>query len=380
MVITLGVVLFGTALAHAAQAGGVFVFLDEQTVQKGYTVRSKDRSIEMTFLPGILEKPSRVNIGTLDILPAVGAQQTLLSPVYSWGVLTEQNVRGDMAVKIAYRSATAPMRKMYARQSNTDIWISVPADWQSAPGFAVFKTTWLVGQVMVVGEAAESFSIRFDAPTVKKGYTVETGDNLFRFGILPDSISQELTIEVTPLPFDYAPWPQGLSLDSPVYHFRFFSDSGDDFSISKDLPIEIRFSDPENMKKIYYWDPQENRWYPSPSWSNYERGVVRTYTHQKEMIIAVFADQSKKEKGTASWYPTNLTRRNTMGAANNDYLDGTPVRVTNLENGKEVEVTIISVGPFVDGRIIDLTKKAFSIIANPSVGVIPVKVEPLFAP
>ena len=37
---------------------------------------------------------------------------------------------------------------------------------------------------------------------------------------------------------------------------------------------------------------------------------------------------------------------------------GTKVRVTNLANNKSVEVTINDRGPYVDGRIIDLSKAA----------------------
>ena len=37
---------------------------------------------------------------------------------------------------------------------------------------------------------------------------------------------------------------------------------------------------------------------------------------------------------------------------------GTKVRVTNLKNGKSVKVRINDRGPFVAGRIIDLSRKA----------------------
>ncbi len=37
---------------------------------------------------------------------------------------------------------------------------------------------------------------------------------------------------------------------------------------------------------------------------------------------------------------------------------GTLLRVTNLENGRTVKVRITDRGPFVEGRIIDLSKKA----------------------
>lgn len=54
---------------------------------------------------------------------------------------------------------------------------------------------------------------------------------------------------------------------------------------------------------------------------------------------------------------------------------GTKIRVTNLENGKTVVVKINDRGPFVKGRILDLSKSAFSSIASQSAGIINVKIE-----
>lgn len=54
---------------------------------------------------------------------------------------------------------------------------------------------------------------------------------------------------------------------------------------------------------------------------------------------------------------------------------GTNVRVTNVENGKTVVVKINDRGPFVKGRILDLSKSAFSSIASTASGIIEVKIE-----
>lgn len=54
---------------------------------------------------------------------------------------------------------------------------------------------------------------------------------------------------------------------------------------------------------------------------------------------------------------------------------GTRVKVTNVSNGKSVVVKINDRGPFITGRIIDLSRSAFSSIANLNSGVIAVTVE-----
>jgi len=49
-----------------------------------------------------------------------------------------------------------------------------------------------------------------------------------------------------------------------------------------------------------------------------------------------------------------------MVAAHRSYPFGTKLRVKNLRTGKSVVVTVVDRGPFVKGRIIDLSKGAAS--------------------
>ena len=67
--------------------------------------------------------------------------------------------------------------------------------------------------------------------------------------------------------------------------------------------------------------------------------------------------------------------QNVLTAAHKTLAFGTWVRVTNIRNGKSVVVRINDRGPFIKGRIIDLSKSAFSAIANQRLGVIKVVVE-----
>ena len=63
-------------------------------------------------------------------------------------------------------------------------------------------------------------------------------------------------------------------------------------------------------------------------------------------------------------------------AASWNYSLGTKIRVTNISNGKSVEVIILDRGPSkkLKDRIIDLSKSAFFKIANPKRGLCRVKV------
>ncbi len=74
------------------------------------------------------------------------------------------------------------------------------------------------------------------------------------------------------------------------------------------------------------------------------------------------------EIGIASWYGENFHGRptasgevfdkNDISAAHKTLPLGTIVKVKNLENGKEIIVKINDRGPFVKGRIIDLSEEA----------------------
>lgn len=92
-----------------------------------------------------------------------------------------------------------------------------------------------------------------------------------------------------------------------------------------------------------------------------------------------------KEHGIASFYSIKYQFRKTssgerfnqlaLTAAHRTLPFGTRVRVTNLKNNRSVVVKINDRGPFIDGRIIDLTRNAFSRIGNTEQGLIQVRIE-----
>jgi len=87
-------------------------------------------------------------------------------------------------------------------------------------------------------------------------------------------------------------------------------------------------------------------------------------------------------RGLASyyWQPQRVAsggwfNPNALTAAHKSLPFGTRVRVTNLRNGRSVVVRINDRGPYVRGRIIDLSKRAASAISMTGAGIVPVSVE-----
>ena len=91
--------------------------------------------------------------------------------------------------------------------------------------------------------------------------------------------------------------------------------------------------------------------------------------------------------GLASWYGNALHGKPTasgerydrraMTAAHRTFRMNTRVRVTNRHNGRAVIVRINDRGPFVRGRIIDVSEVAAEQLGMKEAGVVPVKVERL---
>jgi len=69
--------------------------------------------------------------------------------------------------------------------------------------------------------------------------------------------------------------------------------------------------------------------------------------------------------------------KHAMTAAHRSFKMNTRVRVTNQRNGRSVIVRINDRGPFVRGRIIDVSEAAAEVLGMKQAGVAPVKVERL---
>ncbi len=80
------------------------------------------------------------------------------------------------------------------------------------------------------------------------------------------------------------------------------------------------------------------------------------------------------QEGIASWYDLHPSRHE-MTAAHPTLPLGTEVRVTNMENGRQAIVRINDRGPFIPGRIIDLSLRAAEALGMVRSGLAPVRVE-----
>ena len=102
-------------------------------------------------------------------------------------------------------------------------------------------------------------------------------------------------------------------------------------------------------------------------------------------LMAISCSPKITERGKASFYADSfqgkqtasveIFKQNKKTAAHKTLPFGTKVKVTNLKNGKTVKITINDRGPFVAGRIIDLSKEAAKKIDMKNDGVVEVKIK-----
>ncbi|MDR1126154.1 MAG: septal ring lytic transglycosylase RlpA family protein [Deltaproteobacteria bacterium] len=126
--------------------------------------------------------------------------------------------------------------------------------------------------------------------------------------------------------------------------------------------------------------------YESPSVAAGDPGTS-PYTVQGKTYHPMLSVDTYSEEGIASWYGTDFHGKvtasgerydmNAKTAAHKVLPFGTLVRVINLENGKTTDVRINDRGPFVEARIIDLSRAAARDIDIINKGTAMVRIETL---
>ena len=112
--------------------------------------------------------------------------------------------------------------------------------------------------------------------------------------------------------------------------------------------------------------------------------VLKIVSLSITLFVGTFAT-AQVQTGKASFYADKFEgiatasgekyKHNKMTGAHKTLPFGTKVRVTNVANDKSVEVTINDRGPYVEGRIIDLSRAAAEELGFTNMGLADVKLE-----
>lgn len=102
-------------------------------------------------------------------------------------------------------------------------------------------------------------------------------------------------------------------------------------------------------------------------------------------LLSSIAFAQEEEYGLASYYSDDFEGRSTaygdtynkdeLTCAHKRFPYGTMLKVTRLDNKKSVTVKVIDKGPFIKGRVVDLSRRAAEVLGIVGMGSVEVKVE-----
>lgn len=162
---------------------------------------------------------------------------------------------------------------------------------------------------------------------------------------------------------------------SPAFDYSF--SNPEKYNPKKPITIKINYAKQNNyFKQIFIFDLKTGIWQPIFTKDFPEKKYVTATTTATAGKVIILSNPNILVVGTSSWYKY----KNGNFAASPDFAKGSVLRVTNLANGKFVDVTVNDFGPEKakhPDRVVDLDKVAFGRIASTRAGLIKVKVEPL---
>jgi len=162
---------------------------------------------------------------------------------------------------------------------------------------------------------------------------------------------------------------------TPVYSYSF--DNPGAYDPSRPMTIKINYPKTNSyFKQIFVLDELSGIWQPLKTQDVPEKKYATATTTSTSGKLIILSNHDILTVGTASWYKY----KNGNFAASPDFKKGSVLRVTNLANGKFIDVTVNDFGPERSkhpDRVVDLDKVAFQKIASTRDGLIKIKISPL---
>jgi rare lipoprotein A len=118
----------------------------------------------------------------------------------------------------------------------------------------------------------------------------------------------------------------------------------------------------KSSKKVAYKAKTGKR---TASYAKKKSKASRSYSGGSSGIASYYWQPQRVASG--GWFNPNA-----LTAAHKTLPFGTRVRVTNRNNGRSVVVTINDRGPYIKGRVIDLSRRAAQVVGMTGSGVAPV--------
>ena len=349
------------------------VRIDKNTIKKGYTISNLDQTMKVGIFPDSVNQPIDI---TFKIKNEILSQaklpndMRLVSDLYEFDIKSENRLDfiKPLILQLNYDSQKPNIKHVFFWDARREIWIEMECN--DLPKDNIVRSAiHLPYAIIGVFEEINSVTrINLDKETISKGYTISNINSDISLGITPESVNSSVTVVLKSVVRN-----EGLpeqKLISNLYSFNLLSENL--IKLDRPLYVSMKYSQNNNGRKVIkYWDSIKNNWIDLPTKINSAENTVKAEISLSYAILGVFEYNKDVKEGIASFYRT----KNHDGCAYLDYPFGTMLKVTNLENDKSTIVQIEDRGPFIKGRIIDLSVESFSELAPLSAGIINVRVE-----
>ena len=117
------------------------------------------------------------------------------------------------------------------------------------------------------------------------------------------------------------------------------------------------------------------------AFSNTEGNVVTTgvdYLRKLVIGLAVLLSSSAAQAGSWTGKASYYHAHGAMTCAHRSLPFGTHLRVTNLANHHSAVLTVADRGPFIRGRVVDVSTQAAGVLGFRHAGVVPVRIETMY--
>jgi hypothetical protein len=125
-----------------------------------------------------------------------------------------------------------------------------------------------------------------------------------------------------------------------------------------------------NMQRrvVHYFDKNFGAWRPLKTVRDLKNDTWSAEIPFRYGMVALFALPNEFE-AFVSWYPDSLTPSSKWNCASNRFPVGSKIEVCRLDKPEKcVTIKVVSRGPYVDNRIVDLTKSAFNALGSSASG------------
>jgi len=270
--------------------------------------------------------------------------------------------------------------------------------------FRVFAEETAVSESAAISWSVKEQIYNFSADEVFKGVTPTLGtttDPTLNFSLQIPAQKWQTETKITLRELSATNYPSGQIFDeknnpvkreqfSPVFEFDVLSTETNTTSPTliferkrlMPVPTESQFDLATGLapgvtdmqrRVVHYFDKNLGAWRPLKTVRDLKNDTWSAEIPFRYAMVALFAMPNEFE-AYVSWYPDSLTPSSKWNCASNRFPIGSKIELCRLDKPEKcVTIKVVSRGPYVDNRIVDLTRSSFLALGSSVTGLFQVR-------